>query len=190
MRARSLNLACQVFSCAIALRISVEVLTTADSANPTFIVFVQLPNGEKIELPMGSTDTMMEVRQFLLDAPQSCCTAASSLLCSHSRAGITSYSLHFNGQELDDATELSSLGPALSAKPVIMMKELPYNEHSARIHVRRLRGTCSLPVLKATSLIIGPQSCLRACRRPRSRPPSSRSWTRRRSRRRRSGWRW
>lgn len=60
------------------LRILEKTLTTADSDNPTYMVYVQLPHGDKIELPMGATDTMMEVRQFLSDAPQSCCTDAAS----------------------------------------------------------------------------------------------------------------
>lgn len=63
------------------------------------------------------------------------------MFTAHSKTGITSYTLHYNGQELSEAAELASLGVALASKPVLMMKELPYHEHSARMHVRRLRGT-------------------------------------------------
>ena len=78
VRAHSFSRLCQVFSYEMVLRILKKTLTTADLANPTYMVYVQLPHGDKIELPMGGTDTMMEVRQFLSDAPQSCCTNAVS----------------------------------------------------------------------------------------------------------------
>lgn len=54
---------------------------------------------------------------------------------------MTSYALYFNGEELNELEEMSTLGEeALAASPVFIMKETPYNEHSARMHVRRLRG--------------------------------------------------
>ena len=45
-----------------------------DESVPSYTVTVQLPNGEKIDLPLVANDTIQEVRQFLADAPASCCT--------------------------------------------------------------------------------------------------------------------
>ena len=70
---------------------------------------------------------------------------------------MTSYSLHFKGRELGETDELSTLGDALTEKPVLVMKEVPYTEHSARMHVRRLRGT-----QRESHFAKRPQSCLSA----------------------------
>jgi hypothetical protein len=64
---------------------------------------------------------------------------------------MTSYTLHWNGQPLSETAELETLGEQLAQKPILVMKDMPYNEHSARMHVRRLRGTSTGLVLKKWS---------------------------------------
>ncbi|KAJ3694660.1 hypothetical protein LUZ60_000037 [Juncus effusus] len=99
-----------------------------------FTVPVKAQNVEKLELQLSPGDSVMDVRQFLLDAPETCF--------------FTCYDLVLHGKDssahlLDDYNEIGELAD-ISAGCHLEMVPALYDERSIRSHVRRSRELLSL----------------------------------------------
>eukprot|EP01127_Copromyxa_protea_P005232 TRINITY_DN1513_c2_g1_i1.p1 TRINITY_DN1513_c2_g1~~TRINITY_DN1513_c2_g1_i1.p1 ORF type:complete len:1243 (-),score=410.37 TRINITY_DN1513_c2_g1_i1:1503-5231(-) len=97
----------------------------------TISLVVVAPNGHKITLQVTLSDTVQDLRNYLYETVET--------------GYITSYHFELEGTAVSDFVELSELVPlGLKDESIIRVIEDPYDERSARVHLRRLRELFSL----------------------------------------------
>ncbi|KAL6495668.1 hypothetical protein OROGR_030231 [Orobanche gracilis] len=98
-------------------------------------VSLKTQGGEKLDLQLSPGDSVMDVRQFLLDASETCFFTCYDLLL-HTKDGST---LH-----LEDCNEISEVADITSGGCFLEMVAAPYDDRSIRAHVHRTRELLSL----------------------------------------------
>ncbi|KAF9675620.1 hypothetical protein SADUNF_Sadunf09G0051100 [Salix dunnii] len=106
-----------------------------------FPVSVKTQSNEKLELQLNPGDSIMDVRQFLLDAPETCFFTCYDLLL-HTKDG--------SSHQLEDYHEISEVADITSGGCSLEMVAAPYDDRSIRAHVRRSRELLSLSTLHAS----------------------------------------
>ncbi|KAJ6905390.1 clustered mitochondria protein-like isoform X1 [Populus alba x Populus x berolinensis] len=121
---------------------------TADSTSEAkqgdlhlYPVSVKTQSSEKLELQLNPGDSVMDVRQFLLDAPETCFFTCYDLLL-HTKDGST--------LQLEDYNEISEVADITSGGCSLEMVAAPYDDRSIRAHVHRTRELLSLSTLHAS----------------------------------------
>ncbi|KAL8555488.1 hypothetical protein ACS0TY_003336 [Phlomoides rotata] len=104
-------------------------------------VSVKTQGGEKLELQLSPGDSVMDVRQFLLDAPETCFITCYELLL-HTKDG----SVH----HLEDYNEISEVADITSGDCSLEMVAALYDDRSIRAHVHRTRELLSLSTLHSS----------------------------------------
>ncbi|KAJ6315428.1 hypothetical protein OIU78_018837 [Salix suchowensis] len=104
-------------------------------------VSVKTQSGEKLELQLNPGDSVMDVRQFLLDAPETCFFTCYDLLL-YTKDGST--------HQLEDYNEISEVTDITSGGCSLEMVTAPYDDRSIRAHVHRTRELLSLSTLHAS----------------------------------------
>nr|POE85715.1 isoform 2 of clustered mitochondria protein [Quercus suber] len=104
-------------------------------------VSVKTQSGEKLELQLNPGDSVMDIRQFLLDAPETCYFTCYDLLL-HTKDGSTHHLEDFN--EISDVADITTGGCSLEMVPAL------YDDRSIRAHVHRTRELLSLSTLHAS----------------------------------------
>ncbi|KAF7824516.1 clustered mitochondria protein [Senna tora] len=106
-----------------------------------FPVSVKTQNGEKLELQLNPGDSVMDIRQFLLDAPETCFITCYDLLL-HTKDGSTHHLEDYN--EISEVADITTGGCSLEMVPAL------YDDRSIRAHVHRTRELLSLSALHAS----------------------------------------
>ncbi|XP_042047208.1 clustered mitochondria protein-like [Salvia splendens] len=96
---------------------------------------VKTQGGEKLELQLSPGDSVMDVRQFLLDAPETCFMTCYDLLL-HTKEG--------SAHHLEDYNEISEVADITSGSCFLEMVAALYDDRSIRAHVHRTRELLSL----------------------------------------------
>lgn len=93
---------------------------------PQIVLLVETPNKKVVAVEATTTDGVMDIKQFLLETPESCY--------------FTCYQLVHEGRAINPYAELSEY-PEISEGAEHQVKMVPsfYDERTARAHVRRLR---------------------------------------------------
>jgi protein TIF31 len=104
-------------------------------------VSVKTQSGEKLELQLNPGDSVMDIRQFLLDAPETCYFTCYDLLL-HTKDGSTHHLEDFN--EISEVADITTGGCSLEMVPAL------YDDRSIRAHVHRTRELLSLSTLHAS----------------------------------------
>ncbi|XP_077210396.1 clustered mitochondria protein-like isoform X2 [Tasmannia lanceolata] len=104
-------------------------------------VSVKAQSGEKLELQLSPGDSVMDLRQFLLDAPETCFFTCYDLIL-HTKGG----SVH----HLEDYNEISEVADITTGGCFLEMVMALYDDRSIRSHVRRARELLSLSSLHAS----------------------------------------
>jgi protein TIF31 len=102
---------------------------------------VRTQGGEKLELQLSPGDSVMDVRQFLLDAPETCFFTCYDLLL-HTKDG----SVH----HLEDYHEISEVADITTGGCSFEMVSALYDDRSIRAHVHRSRELLSLSTLHSS----------------------------------------
>ncbi|KAJ4753110.1 hypothetical protein LUZ62_087515 [Rhynchospora pubera] len=92
-------------------------------------------SGEKLELQLSPGDSVMDVRQFLLDAPETCFYTCYNLVL-HCKDGSSHPMEDYN--EISEVADITTGGCSLELIPKL------YDERSIRHHVKRSRDLLSL----------------------------------------------
>ncbi|KAJ0580125.1 putative clustered mitochondria protein [Helianthus annuus] len=106
-----------------------------------FPVPVKTQFGEKLEFQLSPSDSIMDVRQFLLHAPGTCFFSCYVLL------------LHINdgsAHHLEDYHEISEVADITSGGCSLEMIAALYDDRSIRAHVHRTRELLSLSTLHSS----------------------------------------
>jgi len=106
-----------------------------------FPVPVKTQFGEKLELQLSPNDSVMDVRQFLLDAPETCFFTCYDLLL-HTKDG--------SAHHLEDYHEISEVADITSGGCSLEMIAALYDDRSIRAHVHRTRELLSLSTLHSS----------------------------------------
>ncbi|KAK7243605.1 hypothetical protein RIF29_38411 [Crotalaria pallida] len=102
---------------------------------------VKTHTGEKLELQLNPGDSVMDIRQFLLDAPETCFVTCYGLLL-HTKDGSTHHLEDYN--EISEVADITTGGCSLEMVPAL------YDDRSIRAHVHRTRELLSLSNLHAS----------------------------------------
>ncbi|KAL1547485.1 clustered mitochondria protein-like [Salvia divinorum] len=102
---------------------------------------VKTQGGEKLELQLSPGDSVMDVRQFLLDAPETCFMTCYNLLL-HTKEG--------SAHHLEDYNEISEVADITSGSCFLEMVAALYDDRSIRAHVHRTRELLSLLALHSS----------------------------------------
>lgn len=106
-----------------------------------FPVPVKTQFGEKLELQLSPSDSVMDVRQFLLDAPETCFFTCYDLLL-HTKDG--------SSHHLEDYHEISEVADITAGDCSLEMIAALYDDRSIRAHVHRTRELLSLSTLHSS----------------------------------------
>nr|GEU47496.1 clustered mitochondria protein [Tanacetum cinerariifolium] len=106
-----------------------------------FPVPVKTQFGEKLELQLSPSDSVMDVRQFLLDAPETCFFTCYDLLL-HTKDG--------SSHHLEDYHEISEVADITTGDCSLEMIAALYDDRSIRAHVHRTRELLSLSTLHSS----------------------------------------
>ncbi|XP_076904447.1 clustered mitochondria protein-like [Bidens hawaiensis] len=106
-----------------------------------FPVPVKTQFGEKLVLQLSPNDSVMDVRQFLLDAPETCFFTCYDLLL-HTKDGSTHH--------LEDYHEISEVADITAGDCSLEMISALYDDRSIRAHVHRTRELLSLSTLHSS----------------------------------------
>ncbi|GLT37055.1 hypothetical protein SLA2020_113930 [Shorea laevis] len=101
-------------------------------------VSVKTLGGDKLELQLNPGDSVMDIKQFLLDAPETCYFTCYDLLL-HIKDGSTHH--------LEDYNEISQVADITTGACTLEMVAAPYDDRSIRAHVHRTRDLLSLSTL-------------------------------------------
>ncbi|KAJ8565661.1 hypothetical protein K7X08_008237 [Anisodus acutangulus] len=104
-------------------------------------VSVKTQGGDKLELQLSPGDSVMDVRQFLLDAPETCFVTCYDLSL-HIKDG----SVH----HLEDYNEISEVADITTGDCFLEMVPALYDDRSIRAHVHRTRELLSLSTLHSS----------------------------------------
>ncbi|KAL4198222.1 hypothetical protein AMTRI_Chr03g139130 [Amborella trichopoda] len=113
----------------------------ADSDIHLYPVSVKTQSGEKLELQLNPGDSVMDLRQFLLDAPETCFFTCYDLIM-HAKDG----SIH----HLEDYNEISEVVDITTGGCSLEMVAALYDDRSIRSHVRRARELLCLSSLHSS----------------------------------------
>ncbi|KAE8679819.1 Clustered mitochondria protein [Hibiscus syriacus] len=102
---------------------------------------VKTQSGEKLELQLNPGDSVMDIRQFLLDAPETCYFTCYDLLL-HIKDGSTHH--------LEDYNEISEVADITIGGCSLEMVAALYDDRSIRAHVHCTRDLLSLSTLHAS----------------------------------------
>ncbi|TYH58915.1 hypothetical protein ES332_D08G188300v1 [Gossypium tomentosum] len=102
---------------------------------------VKTQSGERLELQLNPGDSVMDIRQFLLDAPETCYFTCYDLLL-HIKDGSTHH--------LEDYNEISEVADITLGGCSLEMVAALYDDRSIRAHVHRTRDLLSLSTLHAS----------------------------------------
>lgn len=121
---------------------------TANSANESkqgelhlYPVTVKTQSNEKLELQLNPGDSVMDIRQFLLDAPETCFFTCYDLVL-HTKDGSTHH--------LEDYNEISEVADITTGGCTLEMVSALYDDRSIRAHVNRTRDLLTLSTLHAS----------------------------------------
>ncbi|KAF1881257.1 hypothetical protein Lal_00023293 [Lupinus albus] len=106
-----------------------------------YAVPVKTYTGEKLELQLNPGDSVMDIRQFLLDASETCFVTCYGLLL-HTKDGSTHHLEDYN--EISEVADITTGGCSLEMVPAL------YDDRSIRAHVLRTRELLSLSNLHAS----------------------------------------
>ncbi|KAI3740028.1 hypothetical protein L2E82_30445 [Cichorium intybus] len=106
-----------------------------------FPVPVKTQFGEKLELQLSPSDSVMDVRQFLLDAPETCFFTCYDLLL-NTKEG--------SSHHLEDYHEISEVADITTGDSSLEMIAALYDDRSIRAHVHRTRELLSLSTLHSS----------------------------------------
>nr|QKE11184.1 tetratricopeptide repeat (TPR)-like superfamily protein 2 [Erythranthe lewisii] len=109
-------------------------------------VSVITQGGEKLELQLSPGDSVMDVRQFLLDAPETCFVTCYDLLL-HTKDGSVHHLEDYN--EISEVANITSGGCFLEMLAGYPLAAL-YDDRSIRAHVHRTRELLSLSTLRSS----------------------------------------
>ncbi|MQL94255.1 hypothetical protein Taro_026906 [Colocasia esculenta] len=98
-----------------------------------FPVSVKTQSGEKLELQLSPRDSVMDVRQFLLDAPETCFFTCYDLILNTKDGAV----------HLEDYNEISEVADITAGGCSLEMVAALYDDRSIRSHVRRARELLS-----------------------------------------------
>ncbi|GLT84166.1 hypothetical protein SLE2022_024130 [Rubroshorea leprosula] len=101
-------------------------------------VSVKTLGGDKLELQLNPGDSVMDIKQFLLDAPETCYFTCYDLLL-HIKDGPTHH--------LEDYNEISQVADITTGACTLEMVAAAYDDRSIRAHVHRTRDLLSLSTL-------------------------------------------
>lgn len=104
-------------------------------------VSVKTQTGDKLELQLNPGDSVMDIRQFLLDAPETCFITCYDLIL-HTKDGSTHHMEDYN--EISEVADITTGGCSLDMVPAF------YDDRSIRAHVHRTRELLSLSNLHAS----------------------------------------
>ncbi|CAH2064335.1 unnamed protein product, partial [Thlaspi arvense] len=104
-------------------------------------VAVKTQSGGKMELQLNPGDSVMDIRQFLLDAPETCYFTCYELLL-RNKDGETHH--------LEDYNEISEVADITSGGCSLEMVAAFYDDRSIRAHVHRARDLLSLSTLHSS----------------------------------------
>ncbi|GJM86644.1 hypothetical protein PR202_ga02521 [Eleusine coracana subsp. coracana] len=113
---------------------------------------VKTQSGEKLELQLSPGDSVIDVKQFLLDAPETCFYTCYDLIL-NTKDGST--------HQLEDYNEISEIADITCGGCSLEMVSGIYDERSIRSHLRRVRELLSLSSLHvslSTSLALQQES--------------------------------
>uniref|UniRef100_A0A1D1Z9L5 Clustered mitochondria protein homolog n=1 Tax=Anthurium amnicola TaxID=1678845 RepID=A0A1D1Z9L5_9ARAE len=96
-------------------------------------VSVKIQSGEKLELQLSPRDSVMDVRQFLLDAPETCFFTCYDLILNTMDGSV----------HLEDYNEISEVADITTGGYSLEMVSALYDDRSIRSHVRRARDLLS-----------------------------------------------
>eukprot|EP00808_Paulinella_micropora_P025319 g42900.t1 len=93
-----------------------------EASQEVISLIVEAPNGKQVRVQTTASDVVVDIREFLLDCPETCF--------------LTSYSLSHEDVKLNDYMELKEY-PQLKAGQSHTLKVVPelYDERTARMHV-------------------------------------------------------
>ncbi|KAK9748596.1 hypothetical protein RND81_02G069100 [Saponaria officinalis] len=97
--------------------------------------------GDKLELQLNPGDSVMDVRQFLLDAPETCFFTCYDLLL-HTKDGAVHH--------LEDYNEISEVADITTGDCFLEMVSANYDDRSVRFHVQRTRELLSVSTFHAS----------------------------------------
>ncbi|PSS24481.1 Clustered mitochondria protein [Actinidia chinensis var. chinensis] len=106
-----------------------------------YTVSVKTQGGEKLELQLSPGDSVMDIRQFLLDAPETCFFTCYDLLL-HAKDGLA--------HQLEDFNEISEVADITTGDCSLEMVAALYDDRSIRAHVHRTRELLSLSTLHSS----------------------------------------
>jgi hypothetical protein len=149
---------------------------------PIVLLIVEAPSGKQVKVETTPVDCVLDVRQFLMDCPETCELTAYHL--EHDSVVLNDYVELSEYPQLYDPAMRSASGSALGGMSVAGVSGLPppavlkicpdfYDERAARIHVRRCvnRTLCSAMLCavqsddqRAGSLTVLSVSCAVLCR--------------------------
>ncbi|OVA10333.1 Protein of unknown function DUF727 [Macleaya cordata] len=104
-------------------------------------VSVKAQSGEKLELQLNPGDSVMDLRQFLLDAPETCYLTCYDLVL-HTKDGTAHHLEDYN--EISEVADITTGGCTLEMVPAL------YDDRSIRAHVHRARELLSLSIHHAS----------------------------------------
>ncbi|MED6162460.1 hypothetical protein PIB30_070665 [Stylosanthes scabra] len=104
-------------------------------------VTVKTQTGEKLELQLNPGDSVMDIRQFLLDASETCFITCYDLLL-HTKDG--------SSHHLEDYNEISEVADITTGDCTLEMVPALYDDRSIRAHVHRTRELLSLSNVHAS----------------------------------------
>ncbi|XP_074294610.1 clustered mitochondria protein-like isoform X2 [Silene latifolia] len=104
-------------------------------------VSVKTFGGDKLELQLNPGDSVMDVRQFLLDAPETCFFTCYDLLL-HTKDGAV--------HSLEDYNEISEVADITTGDCSLEMVSAYYDDRSVRFHVHRTRELLSVSNIHAS----------------------------------------
>ncbi|KAG0449031.1 hypothetical protein HPP92_027514 [Vanilla planifolia] len=107
----------------------------AEGDQRLYPITIKTQSGEKLELQLSPGDSVIDIRQFLLDAPETCFFTCYDLVL-HAKDGST----HLLG----DYNEISEVADITSGGCSLEMVGAPYDDRSIRSHVHRARDLLSL----------------------------------------------
>ncbi|RWR82845.1 clustered mitochondria protein isoform X4 [Cinnamomum micranthum f. kanehirae] len=113
----------------------------ADGDLGLYPISVKTQSGEKLELQLNPGDSVMDLRQFLLEAPETCFFSCYDLIL-HAKDG----SVH----RLEDYKEISEVADITAGGCSLEMVAALYDDRSIRSHVRGARELLSLSTLHAS----------------------------------------
>ncbi|KAJ8624144.1 hypothetical protein MRB53_032674 [Persea americana] len=120
---------------------SVDSSATSNGDLGLYPISVKTKSGEKLELQLNPGDSVMNLRQFLLEAPETCFFSCYDLIL-HAKDG----SVH----HLEDYKEISEVADINVGGCSLEMVAALYDDRSIRSHVRRARELLSLSTLHAS----------------------------------------